>query len=98
MFTLEIEGNAVAVTNAGAEDAIGVFEGPAFRRDLLRLTSRGAPIWNGSAAFAVRVAHPEEVAYLRRMVESDGDDAASGGSSIDVIFLVPVDNLDERAD
>src|SRR5215207_4428969 len=56
MFTLEVAGKPIAVTNASEEEARDVFESDAFREDLKTVESEGAPIWDGFATLSIRPA------------------------------------------
>jgi hypothetical protein len=96
MFTLEIAGKPVAVTDADGEGARELFEADEFREDLLSLESEGRPIWDGVAPFNIRPANDEEMDALEQSldeadterVEEDDEDDEDG---INVLFLVPVD-------
>ncbi|MBZ6076062.1 hypothetical protein [Microvirga puerhi] len=101
MFTLEIAGKAVAITNADEDQARELFTSEEFREDVKSFTSEGKPLWDGSAAFNVRRASDEEIeAFDDAMAEDeedwddeeDGDDEETG---IDVMFLVAIDEMDD---
>jgi hypothetical protein len=96
MFTLTISDKPVAVTNADADEARDLFMSDAFKHDLQRLESDGAPLWDGFATLAVRPATEEE------LVAFDDADVAENGSSNRkdddapmIIFLVDVTEPDE---
>jgi hypothetical protein len=108
MFTLEIAGKAIAITNAEEEQARELFMSEDFREDLKSFTSEGNPLWDGNAAFTVRRASDDEIeAFDDAIAEdeedwdeedveaSDEDDDEEG---IDVMFLVAVDEMDDQDD
>jgi hypothetical protein len=65
MFTLEIGGMPIAITDGDEQEAHRVFEGGKFKSDMQRwMTGRG-PVWDGKAAFRVRPATAEEVAQFQ---------------------------------
>ena len=66
MFTLEIGGQAVAITDADEAEARRVFEGETFRRDMQRWTTEdGRPVWDGRAPMRLRPATGDEMAHFR---------------------------------
>ncbi len=97
MFTLEIAGKPVAVTDADGEGARELFEADEFREDLLSLESDGRPIWDGVAAFHIRPANDEEMDALEQSLDeadterTDDEDDDDDEEGINVLFLVPVD-------
>jgi hypothetical protein len=74
MFTLEINGKPIAVTNADEAQARAVFEDDDFKTDLRSLQSDGKPVWNGTDALVVRPASEDEVAAFEDLDEEDEDD------------------------
>jgi hypothetical protein len=60
MFTLEIKGQAIVVTNATEDEAAGLFESEEFKEDLKTLTTDGKPLWDGSSPLTVRPAKEDE--------------------------------------
>ena len=54
MFTLEIAGKPITVTNASEDEAREVFESDAFKEDLMAIESERAPIWDGFAPMTIR--------------------------------------------
>jgi hypothetical protein len=65
MFTVEIGGKPIAVTDADEPAARGLFEGQHFRHDMQRWLSDGKPIWDGRAPFNVRPASRDEEARFK---------------------------------
>ena len=66
MFTLEIGGKPVAITDADEAEARRIFEGETFRRDMRRwVTEDGRPVWDGLAPIALRPSTEEETAHFR---------------------------------
>jgi hypothetical protein len=89
MFTLEIGGNPVAITDADEAQARAIFESDEFKHDLTVLTSEGTPLWDGSAPLNVRSASQEEAAAFEAP-ELDVDDEED--DDLFVTFLVPIDH------
>jgi hypothetical protein len=89
MFTLEIGGNPVAITDADEAQARAIFESDEFKHDLTVLTREGTPLWDGSAPLNVRSASQEEAAALEAP-ELDVDDEED--DDLFVTFLVPIDH------
>lgn len=81
MYTLMIDGVAIAVTDADREDAEALFSSDGFKDDLRSMTADGKPIWNGTAAFVVRAANEDETALFE---DSDLDEDAFGDDDEDV--------------
>jgi hypothetical protein len=106
MFTLEIDGKAVAITNADREQAEELFQSQDFKDDLVALTSDGRPLWNGTSPLTVRPASDEETeAFDDAMAEEEEDegeeekedqDAEDEEDSVDVMFLVDIDEDEEE--
>ena len=65
MFTLEIGGKPIAITDAGEDDARAVFDGEAFRHDMQRWLREGRPVWDGRAPMRLRPSTEEETAHSR---------------------------------
>jgi len=93
MFTLEIAGNPIAVTDADKERALSIFGSDAFKQDLAAMTRKGRPLWDGLAPLSIRPASLEEVAIFEGpgpgvddFSEEEAEDA------VFVTFLVPVDH------
>ena len=98
MFTLEIDGKAIAITDADEAQAQDIFGSQDFKDDLRSLESEGRPLWDGSAALQVRRASEDEIdAFDESLNEDDEDDVDASDEDedgINVLFLVPVDNMD----
>lgn len=60
MHTLEINGRAVAVTDADEAEANAIFHSDSFKDDIRQFTSGGQPVWDGTSPFTVRAANEEE--------------------------------------
>jgi len=98
MFTLEISGKPVAVTNASEDEARELFESGAFKDDLMTLESEGAPLWDGYASLNIRPATQDETAAFESAAtdedgEADGLDDEPGPM---LMFLVDVTDPDDR--
>ncbi|WP_262299422.1 hypothetical protein [Microvirga sesbaniae] len=94
MFTLEIDGRPIAITDAQEAQARDIFESDEFKQDLAVMTSDGIPLWDGTASLAVRPASDQEVAAFEAPeFDIDGDDEdAEDEDGVFVTFLVPVDH------
>jgi hypothetical protein len=102
MFTLEIAGTAVAVTNADEEQARELFLSESFKDDLLSFKSEGRPLWDGSAALTTRDASEDEIDAFNEALEEedeeeDDDEDIDEDLDIDVVFLVSIDEIDDDA-
>jgi hypothetical protein len=109
MFTLEIAGRAIAITDADVAHARELFGSEGFRDDLRSLESEGRPLWDGMAPFTIRAASDEEIAAFDDVLDeeenADTEDHAAGQvqdgddedeeDGINVLFLAPVDAADE---
>ncbi len=65
MFTFEVGGRAIAITDADEQAARSVFESDGFRHDMQHWISDGKPIWDGQAPLRIRPATPVEEAQFR---------------------------------
>ena len=97
MFTLEIADKAVAITDADEEQARDLFESQDFKDDLRSMESEGRPLWDGAAALHVRPSTEGEIDAFDEILNEDEGDASDEEDGINVLFLVPVDNLDGDA-
>ena len=61
MFTLEIDGTAVAVINSDEASAKDLFTCDGFKEDIRTMTTGGKPLWNGTSPLKVRAATEDEV-------------------------------------
>ena len=74
MFTLEIEGKAVAVINGDEETARDLFTCDGFKEDIQKMTSDGAPLWNGTSELKIRAASEDEIEIFEdALAEDDGE-------------------------
>ena len=96
MFTLEIGGKAIAITDAGEGQARELFGSEDFKDDLLALESGGRPLWDGEAALTVRRSSDAEIETFDDAVSGDEDDEddSDEDDGINVLLLVPVDNIE----
>jgi hypothetical protein len=94
MFTLEIGGNPVAITDADEAQARAIFESDEFKQDLSAMTSEGTPLWDGRAALTIRPASQEETAAFEApdMDLDDDIDTEDDDDGLFVTFLVPIDH------
>lgn len=100
MFTLEIDGVAVAMTDADEADAREIFDSEDFKADLAEFTTGGEPVWDGKSPFVIRPATEDEEDLfddsLAADEEDDEDEEEEDGAS--VVFLVMVDQFDDDFD
>jgi len=95
MFTLEVAGKPIAVTNASEDEAREVFESDAFKEDLMTIESDGAPIWDGFATLNIRPATEDEVKdFEDAPTEDDGGEPAEEETPL-IMFLVDIDEAEE---
>lgn len=106
MFTLDIAGRPVAMTDADAPQARELFSSEEFKNDLRSLESEGRPLWDGSAPLEVRPSSEEEIEAFDDALDGDEeeDNSGAGGQGdadeiddedgIDVLFLVPVNTIE----
>jgi hypothetical protein len=95
MFTLEIAGKPIAVTDASEHDARGVLESETFKEDLMQIESEGAPLWDGFATLSVRPATRAEIAAFETTPMAEGEEVDETAPLI--MFLVDIDEPDERS-
>lgn len=93
MFTLEIAGKAIAITDASENEARELFESEAFKDDLMKVESDGAPIWDGFASLTVRPATRAEIAAFETTPMAEGEHVDEDVPMI--MFLVDIDEPGE---
>ena len=102
MFTLEIAGTPIVVTNANEEDARELLESEDFKEDLKTLTADGRPLWDGTAPLSIRPASEDEIDAFDEAVNDesyeDEDPTDDDDEAIDVVFLVEIDESDQNDD
>jgi hypothetical protein len=106
MFTLEIAGQPIAVIDAEEAEARHIVENEGFREDLQRLQTDGKPLWDGQAPLNLRPATEEEMTafddsddILEGVDPGDEDDVVpeeEDGEEMEVVFLVPLDEVDDE--
>lgn len=100
MYTLVIDGVAVAMTDADEAGAREIFDSEDFKADLAEFTSDGKPLWNGETAFTIRPATEDEEDLFDESLDEDDEDEddedEEDGAS--VVFLVVVDQFDDEFD
>ena len=110
MYTLEINGTALVVTNADEPEARALLESEDFKSDLKTLTAEGRPLWDGSAPLNIREASESEVEAFEEALndedyedeedeededEDDEEDGQGEDEPIDIVFLVEIDEADD---
>lgn len=98
MFTLAIDGRAVAITDADEEQARELFDSEEFKNDLKTMTEGGEPLWNGTASFTVRRSTDEEIDSYDDAMSDDEDEPEDDDEEdgINVLFLVAIDTDDDE--
>ena len=105
MFTLDIDGVAIAVINGTEETARDLFTCDGFKEDIRTMTIDGQPIWNGTSDLTVRKASEDEIEEFEDALASDdgeGDfepdaqheaegDGSDDEDEADIVFLVDID-------
>jgi hypothetical protein len=94
MFTLTIDGVAVAITDGERQDAEALFESSGFKDDLRLFTSGGAPIWNGKSPLLVRPASEDEADLFEEAMLDDDEFDDEFDEEIETIEIT-ADNDDE---
>ncbi len=95
MFTVEIAGRAIAVTNADEDQARDLIESEEFLEDLTIIHSDGKPIWDGKAKLELRTATPDEEEEFEDADDLDEDDEAEDGEP-SVVFLIDIDDEEDE--
>ena len=111
MFTLEIDGTAVAVINGDEETARDLFTCDGFKSDIQAMTSSGTPLWNGKSELKIRPATEDEIEIFEdALAEDDGSgefeadphhagaETGEDEDEADIVFLVDIDEEDEEDD
>ncbi len=88
MFTLEIGGTPVALTDADEDEARAFFGAERFKTDMRRWQTDGRPLWDGSAPFDVRPATEDEAAQFAGP-DPNPPYGAENEKGPTVMFLVP---------
>jgi hypothetical protein len=114
MFTLEINGTALVVTNADEVSARALLESEEFKEDLKSFTTDGRALWDGKAPLTVRPATEDEIDSFDEALnddeyeeeEEDADDGAEPkaandddeGDDEEPIDIVFLVEIDEQDD
>lgn len=98
MFTLMIDGVAVAMTDADEAEAREIFESEDFKADLADFTTDGKPVWNGKSPFTVREATEEEQDLFDDSIDEDDEDIDEDDEGSSVVFLIVIDQFDDEFD
>ncbi|MEH3117443.1 MAG: hypothetical protein PGN25_07510 [Methylorubrum populi] len=113
MFTLEIDGTAIAVINGDEATARDLFTCDGFKDDIRTMTTAGRPIWNGTSALTVRKAREDEIEEFEDALAADDgegdfetdahhagetDSGADDEEEADIVFLVDIDDEDQPLD
>ena len=101
MFSLEMNGTPIVVTNAAENEARELLESEDFKEDLRSLTAEGRPLWDGSSPLTIRPASEDEIDAFDEALNDDDyedEDPTDDDDPIDVVFLVEIDDTDEGED
>lgn len=100
MFTLEINGTPIAVTDADESEARELFASNGFKQDLREFTTGGKPVWDGSSPFVVRAATEKEVEYFddAALDDDDFDDDEEDGDDVAVAVAGETEEDDPEGD
>ncbi len=71
MFTLEIDGVAIAVINGSEEVARDLFTCDGFKDDIQAMKSDGKVLWNGTSPLKIRAATEEETEIFEDALAED---------------------------
>lgn len=71
MYTLEIDGVAIAVINGGEEVARDLFTCDGFKDDIQSMKSDGRVLWNGKSELKIRAATEDEVEIFEDALAED---------------------------
>ncbi len=95
MFTVEIAGRAIAVTNADEAQARELIESEEFREDLTIIHSDGKPVWDGKASLDLRPATPDEEEEFEDADDLDDEDEVEDDEP-SVVFLIDIDDEEDE--
>ena len=97
MFTVEIAGRAIAVTNADEAQARELIESEEFREDLTIIHSDGKPVWDGKASLDLRPATPDEEEEFEDADDLDDEDEDEADEDEpSVVFLIDIDEEEDE--
>jgi hypothetical protein len=101
MYTLEINGTSILVTNAAENEARELLQTEDFKEDLKTLTVDGRPLWDGTSPLTIRAASEDEITAFDEALDDedyeDEDPTDDDDEPIDVVFLVEVDEDEDDA-
>jgi len=89
MFTLEVSGKPIAITDADEAQARAIFQSDDFKENLAAMTSDGLPLWDGSAPFNVRPASEQEITAFEAP-DQELDEDQDSADDVFVPFIVPI--------
>jgi hypothetical protein len=103
MYTLDIAGKPVAITDADEAQSRELFNSDAFKEDIAAMESDGKPLWDGKTPLVVRPSSKEETENFEQALDEGDEDEDDAEDDLDedevginVLFLVPVDEYDEE--
>ncbi|WP_019905782.1 hypothetical protein [Methylobacterium sp. 77] len=77
MFTLDIDGVAIAVINGSEEVARDLFTCDGFKEDIQAMKSEGKALWNGTSELKIRPATEDEIEIFEdALAEDDSEEDA----------------------
>lgn len=98
MFTVEIGGRAIAVTNADESQARELIESEEFREDLTVILSDGKPVWDGKTEIGLRPATKDEEEEFESAddIEDEEEEEEGDGDEPSVVFLIDIDDEEDE--
>jgi hypothetical protein len=94
MFTFELAGHPIAVTDAEGAGPKKVFDSQEFKDDLRSEGGEGRTLWDGSAIFNIRPASDDEIEAFDNAF---GEDDEADEDGINVMFLALLDPTDTNS-
>ena len=99
IFVLEIKGTPVLAFDADTlEEANAYAASAGEEQDLEELTSNGEPLWNGEDPITVRTATEDEAGLFEEVRAEDWEEEPHADAEDFIVYLVPLDDLDEEDD
>ncbi|WP_237155156.1 hypothetical protein [Oryzibacter oryziterrae] len=101
MFTLVINGVAIATTDADEDEARDIFLGEDFKEDIKEFTVDGKPVWDGKSELVVRAATEDEAEIFSEIdeIEEEEDlDEEFDEDGASIMFLVDIDQFEDELD
>ncbi len=100
MYTIEVAGKPIAVTNIRSQaEAEEFFSSDWFKEEMMVFeTEDGDDLWNGSDPFVIRPARPEEAAKFKPIYAKALQSGNASEGEPYLIFLIPVVDATDELD